>query len=107
MRLTTDDFIMAASAVEREAKDSFALSESVLISEEDRAFMRLRTQKRLECVRKLLDEASGASSPRPSLTRDLLQDLGLTRGVLDWHEDRTFTLTLADLQRLVDAARAA
>lgn len=107
MNLTPDELIMAACAVEKEAKDLGRLAALATVTPDDRGFLLGRVNQRLACMRKLLDAASGANDPRPSLTRDLLQELGLTRGVLDWHEDRTFTLTLADLERLVVAARSA
>lgn len=107
MNLTPDELALAGSTLTDKAVSLGKLAQDPNISTDDQAFLAGRITEHLTLARKLSDELEGRNIAGMNLTVKLLQDLNLVRGVLDWHEDRTFTLTLADLQRLVDAARAA
>lgn len=107
MNLTPDELTMAAGALTEKAMSLGKLTQTPGLSLDNQAFLSGRITELLTLARKLADELDGRNIAGLNLTVKLLQDLNLVRGVLDWHEDRTFTLTLADLQRLVDAARAA
>lgn len=107
MNLTPDELALAGSTLTDKAVSLGKLAQDPSIRTDDLAFLVGRVEQHIRLARKLADELDGRNIAGLNLTVKLLQDLNLTRNVIDWHEDRTFTLTLADLERLVAAARAA
>lgn len=107
MNLTPDELVMAGSTLTDKAVSLGKLTMVPGISLDDQAFLATRVTEHLTLARKLADELDGRNIAGLNLTVKLLQDLNLSRGTLDWHEDRIFHIKLADLERLVAAARAA
>lgn len=107
MNLTPEELALAGSTLTDKAVSLGKLAQSPNISTDNQAFLAGRVTEHLTLARKLSDELDGRNIAGLNLTVKLLQELGLTRGALDWHEDRVFHIKLADLERLVAAARAA
>lgn len=107
MNLTPDELALATDVLTEKAMLLGRLTQVRSLASDDQTFLTKRIERLLTLARKLSDELDGRNIAGLNLTVKLLQDLNLTRNVIDWHEDRTFTLTLADLERLVAAARAA
>lgn len=107
MNLTPDELTMASGALIEKAVSLGKLTTVAGLSLDNQAFLADRVTEHMTLARKLADELDGRNIAGLNLTVKLLQDLDLTRGALDWHEDRIFHIKLADLERLVAAARAA
>ncbi len=107
MSLTPDELIMISGALIEKGLGLGKLTTVPGLSLDDQAFLAGRVTEHLTLARKLADELDGRNIAGLNLTVKLLQDLNLARGALDWHEDRIFHIKLADLERLVAAARAA
>ena len=107
MNLTPDELTLAIDALTGKALSLGKLTTVPGVPLDDQAFLANRVTENLTLVRKLADELDGRNIAGLNLTVKLLQDLNLSRGTLDWHEDRIFHIKLADLERLVAAARAA
>ena len=107
MNLTPDELTMASGALIEKGLGLGKLTTVAGLSLDNQAFLAGRVTEHLTLARKLADELDGRNIAGLNLTVKLLQELGLTRGALDWHEDRIFHIKLADLERLVAAARAA
>ena len=99
VKLSIDDLLLAYASLEESANLCLLAVNSPNMPQEALDFMRERHEKKVRLADRLYQEADRTSAPvdMQALLQPFVGD-----SVLDWHDDRIFALTLAQLRQIVE-----